>query len=106
MTRRHVVHWTPEAETDVMAIVDHFDDRVNADKVIVQFDKTAETLNNFPESGRVVPELRKIGEFRFREIFQRPWRMVYRIDGHDVWIVAVIDGRRALDDFLFERIIR
>jgi toxin ParE1/3/4 len=104
LTHRYVVRWTPEAESDAAAIVDWFDDLINADKVIEQFSQKAEMLSVFPGRGRIVPELRSIGVLQYHEVFHKPWRMIYSIRDREVWIVAVVDGRRALQDLLFERL--
>jgi toxin ParE1/3/4 len=103
---RYTVRWTPEAEADAATIVDYFNDPINAEKVIVQFGVKADGLQNFPERGRVVPELRTIGVPHYLEVFHKPWRMVYKIQGREVWIMAVLDGRRDLADLLFERLAR
>lgn len=101
-----MVRWTPEAEADAATIVDFFHDPINAEKVIVQLGEKADSLQTLPGRGRVVPELRKIGVLHYLEIFHKPWRMVYSIQGREVWIMAVLDGRRALADLLFERLAR
>jgi len=106
VTTRYAVRWTPEAEADAATIVEYFNDPINAEKVIVQFGAKADSLQTFPDSGRVVPELRKIGVLTYLEVFHKPWRMVYKIQGHEVWIMAVLDGRRDLADLLFERLAR
>lgn len=106
MTTRYAVRWTPEAEADAAAIVDYFDDPINAEKVIKQFGAKADSLQTLPERGRVVPELRTIGVLQYHELFHKPWRMIYRIQGRVVWIMAVLDGRRNLADLLFERLAR
>ncbi len=106
MTTRYVVRWTPEAEADAVTVIDYFSDPINAEKVIVQFGDKATSLQLLPERGRVVPELREIGVLQYLEIFHKPWRMVYKIQGREVWIMAVLDGRRDLTDLLFERLAR
>lgn len=61
----------------------------------------------FPERGRTPPELRAIGDRTWLEIQEPPWRIVYRIAGKStVEIHAVLDGRRSLEDFLTERLLR
>jgi plasmid stabilization system protein ParE len=99
----HRVRWTPEAESDAATIVDWFNDPINATKVIDQFAKKASSLERMPGRGRVVPELREIGVLQFLEIPHKPWRMIYAIHGREVWIMAIIDGRRKLGDLLYER---
>ena len=106
MRSRYTVRWTPEAESDAATIVEFFHDQIHAEKVIVQFGEKADSLRTLPERGRVVPELRKIGVLTYLEVFHKPWRMVYKIRGREVWIMAVLDGRRDLVDLLFERLAR
>jgi plasmid stabilization system protein ParE len=104
--RGYRVRWTPEAEDDAADITDSFDDDINAHKVLAQFQELADRLGHLPERGRIVPELRPIGVLKYRELIQKPWRMLYLIDGLDVWIMAVLDGRRDLQHLLFERLAR
>ena len=106
MTSRYTVRWTPEAEDDAATIVEFFQDPVNAERVIVQFGMKADSLHTLPERGRVVPELRTIGVLQYQEVFHKPWRMIYTIRGREVWIMAVLDGRRDVADLLFERLVR
>lgn len=106
MTKIYAVRWTPEAESDAAGIVDYFNDSINAEKVIAQFGERANSLQSLPERGRVVPELRKIGVLQYLELIHRPWRMIYTVRGREVWIMAVVDGRRELADLLFERLTR
>lgn len=52
---------------------------------------------------------RKQGIIQYREIVVAPWRILYQIDEkvvHIVLIVLVVDGRRNLEDVLFNRIMR
>jgi toxin ParE1/3/4 len=100
----HLVKWTPEAERDVSTIVEWFGDPLNSLKVIGQLEEQANGLSRLPERGRVVPELRAIGILKFHEIIHKPWRIMYSIIGREVWIMAVLDGRRNLRDLLYERL--
>ena len=106
MTVRHVVRWTPEAEADAVTVIEFFSDPINAEKTIVQLGAKADSLQTLPERGRVVPELRQIGVLQYLEVFHKPWRMIYKITGREVWIMAVLDGRRELTELLYERLAR
>lgn len=61
---------------------------------------TAAGLNRFPASGRIVPEL---GQPDLRERFVYSYRLIYRIEVERVLVVAVVHGRRLLDDALAGR---
>ena len=58
-----------------------------------RFRRRAETvlrrLEQFPESGRVVPEF---PELPYREVIVSPYRFFYRVKGEVIWIVAVWHG--------------
>lgn len=47
-----------------------------------------------PRRGRIVPEL---GRPEVREIFQRAYRIVYRVSKGEVYILTVRHGKRILD---------
>jgi toxin ParE1/3/4 len=42
----------------------------------------------------------------WRELVMRPYRMIYRMEGDTVTVLAVFDGRRDLGDLLLERLTR
>jgi plasmid stabilization system protein ParE len=102
------VVWTRTAEADLEGIVDFIaDDSVDAARaVFTRIRERATTLHNFPGKGRVVPELHQHGIVQYRELILSPWRIVYRIDGAIVYVTAVFDSRRNLEDLLFERVCR
>jgi toxin ParE1/3/4 len=57
------------------------------------FDAT-DRLADFPESGRIVPEM---NDPNFREIILSNYRLIYRLRSGDVQIVTVHHGARKLD---------
>jgi hypothetical protein len=56
--------------------------------------------------GRIVPELQWQGVSAHRELHERPWRLLYRIDGPRIQVVGVLDVRRQLEDLLLARFLR
>ncbi len=61
------------------------------------------SLATMSARGRVVPELQVRAITTFRELIRAPYRIVYRVDVRDVWVLAVVDGRRDLGTLLRER---
>ena len=107
--RRVTVAWTAVALADVERLSAYLLDESpgRADAILERIITRAETLGRFPERGRTPPELRSIGDQTWREIQERPWRILYRIASPQrVEIHGVIDGRRNLMDVLLERILR
>jgi len=54
-----------------------------------------QTLTIFPEMGRIVPEYRRPN---LRELLFQNYRIVYRLTGDEVQIVAVVHGVRLLPE--------
>ncbi|MBK5930808.1 type II toxin-antitoxin system RelE/ParE family toxin [Halochromatium salexigens] len=102
------VRWTRTAQRDLNAIVSWIaEDTIgNALDVLDRLQARADTLLDNPERGRVVPELRSADVYHYRELIERPWRLVYRIEGNLVLVMAVFDGRRDLHSVLLERLVR
>ena len=53
------------------------------------------TLEEFPLSGRKVPEF---DEDSMRELIAYNYRIIYRVEGADVVVAAVIHGKRILPE--------
>lgn len=77
-----------------------------AEAVLRRIEARAATLESSPARGRRVPELARFQMWTWRELVIRPHRLVYRIEGDTVVVLAVLDGRRDLEDLLLERLLR
>lgn len=90
--------WSPEAIEDIESIVSFIERdslwyaKVVASKIV----ETAETIPDYPQIGRVVPE---IGDEAIRERFVFSYRVIYRIEDGRVLVVAIIHGSRLLQPF-------
>lgn len=93
------VSWSPAALDDVDAIAEyvHRDSPAYASAVVSKILEAARNLAIFPSAGRIVPEL---GDNTIREHFVYSYRLIYRIEGNDVLVVAVAHGRRLLEPLL------
>lgn len=74
-----------------------------AERLFGTITKQAVALESVPFRGRIVPELDRFEIKVFRELLIPPHRLMYRIDGDRVLVVAVFDGRRNLEDVLLAR---
>jgi len=93
---------------DLLAIVEFItaDDSVAARQVFDQIESRCAALRKLPERSRVVPELAVFGIHTYRELVVAPWRIGCRVSGTIVLILAVVDGRRNMEDILLDRLIR
>lgn len=106
--KRWTIVYSDGAAGDILGIADFIarDSSINADKVLDRLESRIGTLTTLPERGRVVPELQWHGISNIREIFEKPWRILYQIRSSEVIIVALYDARRHLNDVLMERFLR
>ena len=93
------VEWSMEALDDVEAIAEYIarDSAVYAQSVVSKIIAVSRSLN---QRGRVVPELE---DEEIRESFVYSYRLIYRVRGTQVLVVAVMHGRQllvAIDDRL------
>ena len=103
------VYLVKEAEFDLLDIYQYVHDSdcvASADKLIDSLEETCHALQAFPQRGQIPIELERIGVFQFRQIHYKPYRIIYEIIGHDVFVLCVFDGRRDLTDILQRRLIR
>ncbi len=105
---RHTVEWATTARDDLDAIAAWIanDSAINALTAVERIEARAASLATLPSRGRIVPELRAHGVLNLQELIEKPWRIIYRIDGHRVLVLSVLDSRRSLDDLLLERFLR
>ena len=92
------VTWSPAAADDLEGIASYIarDSAAYARAVASKILATAKSLGRFPEIGRVVPE---VDDESIRERFVYSYRVIYRIEQHRVLILAIVHGKRLLDDF-------
>lgn len=106
--RRFRVQWAEVAVRDLEELVSYIalDSEIDALRVLERIETRAAALQSSPARGRIVPELAHFGLRTWRELIVRPYRLVYRLDGDTVTVLAVLDGRRDLEDVLLERLVR
>jgi len=94
-----MVAWSEPAKEDLKIIYDYIqhDSPHYAQQVISNIIEKTETLIDFPEIGRVVPE---IDENNIREVFIYSYRIIYEISNKEIIIHAVIHGKRDFNEIL------
>jgi len=108
MAGEYRVLFTQGAEQDIEAIYDYiaeFDDPANADYVLDQLVATAEKLAVMPERGSYPKELLGLGIKEYRQVFFKPYRLIYRVIGQAVLVYVIADGRRDMQSLLARRLL-
>lgn len=108
MPDRFDVMWTNSAKVDLEELILYVSksSKKTALNLLVNIETSACELASFPEKGRIVAELENINIRKYRELLISPWRIFYKIEKSTVYIMAVIDGRRNIEDVLLRRNIR
>ena len=109
MPRTYRIRWAPVAFQDLDEIIDYIAAQDGPDvaaRIFRKIKARARTLSSHPNRCRVVPELKSFGVAEYRELIVSPYRVFFRIDGRDVGIIGVLDGRRDLEETLVRRAMR
>ncbi len=99
---------TNDAARDIEALYDYIalhDAPQKADYVLEQIEKAFSRLSEFPERGAYPKELAALGIREYREIFFKPYRIIYRIMDKDVYVLLIVDGRRDMQTLLQRRLL-
>lgn len=102
------VSLTKDAERDLEEIYHYIaehDSLARADRVLEQLVKATEALKTTPDRGSSVNELRSLGISEYRQIFFKPYRLIYRVHSKKVVIYVVTDGRRDMESLLARRLL-
>ena len=91
------VTWSPEAIEDLDSIAEYItkDSEFYARAVVSKLLTTARNIPNQPFIGRIVPE---ISDEKIRERFVYSYRLVYKINSNLITILAIIHGKRLLEN--------
>jgi toxin ParE1/3/4 len=102
------VFLTHDAARDLEALYDYIalhDTPQKADHVLDQIEKAFFRLSEFPERGVKPKELKALGIREYREIFFKPYRIIYRIMDKGVYVLLIVDGRRDMQTLLQRRLL-
>jgi toxin ParE1/3/4 len=99
---------TDDAAHDLDALYDHIarhDAPEKADYVLEQIEKAFVSLSESPERGAYPKELLALGIREYRELFFKPYRIIYRVIGNNVYVLLIADGRRDMQTLLQRRLL-
>jgi toxin ParE1/3/4 len=85
-------------------IAEH-DSPENAERVLERLSKTAAKIGDMPHRGSRPSELPPGTEGEFRQVFFKPYRIVYEVSSNEVVILLIADGRRSLQSLLLRRLL-
>lgn len=102
------VFLTADAANDLDELYDYLalhDAPEKAEHVLAKIEKTFSTLSESPERGAYPKELLSLGIRNYREIFFKPYRLIYQIKDDIVYVLLIVDGRRDMQTLLQRRLL-
>lgn len=106
--QRYGIRLTLHAKQDLRSIHDYiaeFDSFERAGYVVDKVLEAIDRLETFPERGEHPPELSGRGIMDFRQTRFKAYRIVYEIDGDQVIVHLIADGRRNMQALLRRRLL-
>ncbi|MCK7598416.1 type II toxin-antitoxin system RelE/ParE family toxin [Microbulbifer sp. CAU 1566] len=105
---------TNDAALDLQELCNYIqtvDLKEKADRVL---DRLQEVINSLaeqpeqpeqPERGAYPNELSALGIREYREVYFKPYRVIYRVNGQKVFVLLIVDGRRDMQRLLQRRLL-
>lgn len=104
----YTVLLTDDAVRDLEDIDDYIsehDSSERADYVLSMIEEQLLNLADLPARGTYPKELASLGIREYREVFFKPYRIIYRIVGNSIYVYIVADGRRDMQALLSRRML-
>jgi len=90
---------------DIYLYIAQTDSIEKAEYIFGKMLNAIERFDENPERGNYPRELFELGMSDFREIFFKPYRIFYTIEGKKVLVHLIADGRRKMDELLQKRLL-
>lgn len=103
------VFLTDDAARDLEGLYDYVNQHDvpgKADYVLKKIEKVFNSLSENPRRGAYPKELISIGIREYREVFFKPYRIIYRIIENRVFVLLIVDGRRNMQELLQRRLLQ
>jgi len=103
------VFLTNDAACDLEDLYDYIESHDAPEKADYVLDKIEETFSSLaenPERGAYPNELLAVGLREYRELYFKPYRIIYRIIEKHVYVMVIADGRRDMQSLLQRRLLQ
>ncbi len=103
------VFLTDDAARDLEDLYDYIESHDAAEKADYVLDKIEEVFTGLFENrerGAFPKELLAVGLREYREIYFKPYRIIYRVIADNVYVMVIADGRRDMQTLLQRRLLQ
>ena len=98
-----------EAIKDIEAIYRYIRKSGNkkaAKDMVQNIRKACNSLSENPERGHIPDELSQIGQFEYRQIIAKKYRIIYQLAKPNIFVFGIIHGNRNIGEVLRQRLLR
>ncbi len=98
MKKAYKVYITQNAQNDLRHIFSYIaEDSISSAKIFIsELEEKINTLSTFPERAPYIPENVFFGT-DYRQLIHGKYRVIYRIDGKNVFVLRIIHGSKLLE---------
>ena len=104
---KYTVKISQPARRDVAEIIKYIaqENPLVAENIKKRLKAKINSLDHFPHRGSYVPALLDRNVKDYRQITEPPWKIIYKVEGKIVQILAIIDSRRNLQEILIKKFL-
>lgn len=102
------VFLTDDAARDLEDIYEYIalhDAPGKAEHVLKHISEALARLADSPQRGSITKELLALGIRDYREVFFKPYRIIYKVVDSSVYVFLIVDGRRDMRSLLQRRLL-
>ena len=97
-----------EAVKDIEAIYRYIRKSGNkkaAKDMITTIREACDRLSENPERGHIPDELSQVGQFEYRQIITKKYRIIYQLAKPNIFVFGIIHGNRNIGEVLRQRML-
>jgi plasmid stabilization system protein ParE len=76
-----------------------------AKDMITNIREACNSLSENPERGHIPDELSQIGQFEYRQIIAKKYRIIYQLAKPNIFVFGIIHGNRNIGEVLRQRML-
>jgi toxin ParE1/3/4 len=73
--------------------------------MVINMREACESLSENPERGHIPDELSQIGQFEYRQIVVRKYRIIYQLAKPNIFVFGIIHGNHNIGEVLRQRML-
>jgi toxin ParE1/3/4 len=102
-----IVFLTADAQEteEIYQYIARHDAPEKAEHVLSKIERSIKDVSKYPERGVYPKELLSLGIRDYREVFFKPYRLIYRVINDRVYVLLIADGRCDMQTLLQRRLL-